>query len=344
MRSIIRSDVPLTSLNTFGIAARARRFVRIDTVDQLRALYASPVWTEGPRLVIGGGSNILFTQDFDGLVVHVATRGHEDLGDDGRVRLIAVAAGESWDGLVRTTLAAGWPGLENLALIPGSVGASPVQNIGAYGLELAERCAWVETFDARSGEITRLDAGACAFGYRDSIFKHDLREHAIITRVVFALPLRWAPRLTYAELADRLARQGIVDPDATQIADCVTAIRREKLPDPSVTGNAGSFFKNPLVDAATCEALRAREPTLVAHRQADGRFKLAAAWLIDRCGWRGRSVAGSSGRAAVHERHALVLVNRGGATGAEVLALADAIRADVLDRFGVALESEPLIV
>ena len=328
----------------FGIAARAKRFVHIDSVDALRELRDSAAWTDGRRLVVGGGSNLLFTRDFDGLVVHVATRGHESLGDDGRDRLIAVAAGESWDGFVRTSLAAGWPGLENLALIPGSVGAAPVQNIGAYGLELAERFAWLDALDADTGEMLRLDADACAFGYRDSVFKRAYRERAIITRVVFRLPLVWEPRVTYADLVESLRRRSIADPSATQIADLVTAIRREKLPDPAVVGNAGSFFKNPLVDAATCAALRAREPGLVAHPQADGRFKLAAAWLIDRCGWRGRSVAGSSGRAAVHERHALVLVNRGGANGAEVLALADAIRDSVGQRFGVALETEPLIV
>ena len=344
MPPTLQSDVLLTSFNTFGIAARAKRFVRIETLDALRRLRESTAWTDGRRLIVGGGSNILFTQDFDGLVVHMATQGHEDLGDDGRDRLVAVAAGMSWDGFVRTSLAAGWPGLENLALIPGSVGAAPVQNIGAYGLELAERFAWLETFDPESGAVDRLDASACAFGYRDSVFKHALRGRAIITRVVFRLPLRWEPRLTYKELVDRLAREAIVDPSALQIADCVTAIRREKLPDPAVVGNAGSFFKNPLVDAATCAALRAREPTMVAHAQPDGRYKLAAAWLIDRCGWRGRSVAGSSGRAAVHDRHALVLVNRGGANGGEVLALAEAIRADVQERFGVALEPEPLIV
>ena len=344
MRSIILSDVLLTPFNTFGIAARAKRFARIDTVEALLELRASPAWTEGRRLIVGGGSNVLFTQDFDGLVVHMATKGHADLGDDGTDRLVAVAAGESWDGFVRTSLAAGWPGLENLALIPGSVGAAPVQNIGAYGLELAERFAWLEALDPDTGVMTQLDADACAFGYRDSVFKHALKARAIITRVVFRLPLRWQPRLTYADLAQRLARQSAVDPSAAQIADSVTAIRREKLPDPAVAGNAGSFFKNPMVDAATCAALRAQEPSLVAHAQADGRSKLAAAWLIDRCGWRGRSVAGSSGRAAVHDRHALVLVNRGGASGAEVLALAEAIRADVLQRFGVALEPEPLVV
>lgn len=344
MPSNIQSDVLLTPYNTFGIAARAKRFARVESVDALRALCELPEWRDGRRLIVGGGSNVLFTKDFEGLVVHLATKGHEDLGDDGHDRLIAVAAGESWDGFVRTSLRAGWPGLENLALIPGSVGAAPVQNIGAYGLELAERFASLDALDPVSGASLRMDAEACAFGYRDSIFKNGLRDRAIITRVVFRLPLRWEPRLTYADLVERLARNAIVTPSADQIADLVTIIRREKLPDPAVVGNAGSFFKNPLVDAKTCATLREQAPGLVAHPQADGRFKLAAGWLIDRCGWRGRSLVGSSGRAAVHERHALVLVNRGGATGAEVLALADAIRESVAGRFDVNLEPEPLIV
>ncbi|MEO8938509.1 MAG: UDP-N-acetylmuramate dehydrogenase [Burkholderiaceae bacterium] len=344
MRSHIQDDVLLTSFNTFGIAARAKRFVRIESVDALRALREHAAWTDGRRLIVGGGSNIVFTRDFDGLVVHLATRGHEDLGPDGDHRLVAVEAGESWDGFVRTSIRAGWSGLENLALIPGSVGASPVQNIGAYGLELAERFAWLDALDPETGRMMRLDAHACAFGYRESVFKHALRDRAIITRVVFRLPLQWQPRVTYAELVDSLARDAIDDPSAAQIADAVTTIRRAKLPDPARVGNAGSFFKNPLVDAATWAALRADQPDAVAYPQADGRFKLAAAWLIERCGWRGRGIAGAGDRAAVHERHALVIVNRGGATGAEVLALADAIRDSVRQRFGVDLEPEPLIV
>ena len=341
MLSTIQDDVLLTPFNTFGIAARARRFVRVESTEALRELQQRPAWRDGPRLVVGGGSNIVFTQDFDGLVVQIASRGHAHLGDDGDGHLVAVEAGESWDGFVRASLRAGWPGLENLALIPGSVGAAPVQNIGAYGIELAERFAWLEALDVASGEVGRFDADDCAFGYRDSAFKHALRERTIITRVVFRLPLRWQPRTTYADLRERLALDA---PDATRIADAVSAIRRAKLPDPATLGNAGSFFKNPVVDAATVARLEALDPSLVAHRQADGRFKLAAAWLIERCGWRGRSLPGSTGRAAVHDRHALVLVNRGGATGPEVLALADAIREDVAERFGVVLEPEPLIV
>lgn len=343
MTPLLARDVSLAPFNTFGIDARARSFVSVDSVEALQAVCASAAWNDGPRLVLGGGSNILFTRDFDGLVVRIASRGLELLGDDGDHRLIAAEAGESWDGVVRATLAAGWPGLENLALIPGSVGASPVQNIGAYGVELAERFAWLDAMDVTSGEVRRIDAAACEFGYRDSVFKRALKDRVVITRVVFRLPKAWEPQTRYGDVHERLSHLGPHRRTATDVADVVTAIRREKLPDPAVCGNAGSFFKNPLVSAADAAELTAREPTVASYPQPDGRCKLAAAALIERCGWRGRALDGSSGRAAVHDRHALVLVNRGGATGAEVLALAEAIRESVETRFGVRLESEPSI-
>ena len=216
---------------------------------------------------------------------------------------------------MRASVANGWPGLENPALIPGSIGASPVQNIGAYGVELADRFAWLDAVDLDTGTVQRMTADDCAFGYRDSVFKRASKRSLVITRVVFRLPLRWQPSRDYADVRQRLDQDDIIDPTPQQIVDVVTAIRRAKLPDPAVTGNAGSFFKNPVVDAATWDALRAREPEVVGHRQPDGRVKLAAAWLIDRCGWRGRSLPEGNGAAAVHDRQALVLVNRGGARG-----------------------------
>jgi UDP-N-acetylmuramate dehydrogenase len=342
MRLDLQSDVSLARFNTFGIDVKARLFVRVESVAALHALRAQPLWNDGPRLVLGGGSNVLFTRDFDGLVIHIATGGHRHLGDDGEAHLVEVQAGESWDGFVRTSVANGWPGLENLALIPGSVGASPVQNIGAYGVELAERFAWLEALDLDTGETKWMSQDDCAFGYRDSVFKRSPKHSLVITRVIFRLPKRWQPSRDYGDVRMRLEREGIADPTPQQMVDVVTAIRREKLPDPAVIGNAGSFFKNPIVDAATWDALRAREPAIVGHSQADGRVKLAAAWLIDRCGWRGRSLPGS--RASVHDRQALVLVNRGGADGADIVALATAIRHSVQDRFGVDLEPEPLVL
>lgn len=340
----LQSDVSLAPFNTFGIAARARWFVRVGSVETLRELREESVWRGEPRLVLGGGSNLLFTGDFDGLVVHVASKGRAHLGDDGHSHLVAAEAGEEWDGFVRDTVRDGFPGLENLALIPGTVGASPVQNIGAYGVELAERFAWLETLDVETGVVSRLTRDDCAFAYRGSVFKHALRARSIITRVVFRLPIAWEPRLDYADLQRRVATMSTGRPTPGDIVDTVTAIRREKLPDPAAIGNAGSFFKNPVVSAEAYAAIRSAEPDAPGHRLADGRVKLSAAWLIDRCGWRGRSLAGSPGRAAVHERHALVLVNRGGATGVEVLALATAIRDSVQQRFAMVLEIEPSVV
>ena len=344
MALALQRDVSLEALNSFGIAARARFFARIETIEDLRALRERAEWNDRPRLILGGGSNLLFTGDFDGLVVHVALAGREYLGDDGAHHLVAACAGENWDAFVRHTLREGWPGLENLALIPGSVGAAPVQNIGAYGVELVERFAWLECFDLATGRIARMNADDCGFAYRDSAFKSELRERVVITRVVFGLPKRWEPRVGYGDVRAMLETRAIAEPTARDVADVVTAIRRAKLPDPAVTGNAGSFFKNPIVTAQGFDAIRAREPGAVGYPQDDGRVKLAAAWLIDRCGWRGRSLPGASGRAAVHDRQALVLVNRGGATGAEVLALASAIQEGVAERFGVTLEPEPVIV
>ena len=345
MTLTIERDVSLATLNTFGIAARARYLARIESVVDLRALLDRPEWREGPRLILGGGSNILFTRDFEGLVVHIALRGREDdLGEDGDHVLVAAAAGENWDAFVRHTLRQGRPGLENLALIPGSVGAAPVQNIGAYGVELAERFAYLDAFDLASGNVVRMNADECGFAYRDSVFKRELRERVVITRVAFRLPKCWEARVEYGDVAAMLAKRAIEHPTAIEVADIVTAIRRAKLPDPATLGNAGSFFKNPIVTLDVFDAIRACDAEAVGYPQADGRIKLAAAWLIERCGWRGRSLPDSNGRAAVHDRQALVLVNRGGATGAEVLALASAIADNVGERFGVRLEPEPVVV
>jgi UDP-N-acetylmuramate dehydrogenase len=234
----------------------------------------------------------------------------------------------------------GWPGLENLALIPGTVGAAPVQNIGAYGVELAERFESLDGVDLVTGRKVTLDARQCAFGYRDSVFKHALAGKTLITRVRFRLPKPWRPVLGYLELQKRVHDSGIDAPDPRTIVDWVCAIRRAKLPDPALIGNAGSFFKNPVVSAEQCRDIIGRDPSVVHYPMPDGSAKLAAGWLIDACGWKGKSI----GRAGVYERQALVLVNRGGAIGAEVVTLARAIQESVYGRFGIRLEPEPVIV
>lgn len=333
-------NVSLRELNTFGIDALAGSFVSVKTVSDLEAIAADPQLSALPRLVLGGGSNLLLTRDIDGLVLHMVNTGRTVVGEEGQHMIVRAQAGENWHDFVQWTLSQGLPGLENLSLIPGSVGAAPIQNIGAYGSELAEFFHSLTFFDFQTGQTRVLSREECLFGYRDSVFKHALRDRAVIVDVSFALPRQWQPNLRYAELSAELGARAVSDPTAQDIADAVIAIRRRKLPDPAEIGNAGSFFKNPVVSREQHAQLLARHPQLVSYPQADGSIKLAAGWLIDQCGWKGRSLDA----AGVHERQALVLVNRGGATGQAVLALAAKISDDVRARFGVSLEAEPVIV
>lgn len=333
-------DQPLASLNTFRIPALARRYLRVTDAGQLAAVRADPALNALPRLVLGGGSNMLFTGDVDGLVLHMTGLGREILGEqDGKV-LVRAQAGENWHAFVQYTLEQGLGGLENLSLIPGTVGAAPIQNVGAYGTETKDVFHSLTAFDMASGEVRSLDAAACRFAYRDSIFKHAEGRDLIVLDVTFALPKAWTPNLRYAELANAARDAGLDHPSAREVGQLVEAIRRRKLPDPAEIGNAGSFFKNPVVAAEHCARLLAQFPNLVHHPQPDGTEKLAAGWLIDQCGWKGRSM----GAAGVYPKQALVLVNLGGATGAEVVKLARAIQEDVKARYGVELEPEPVFV
>jgi len=340
MQFAMQFDYALEHLNTFGIAARARRYLAIERLDQLVATLADPALASLPRLILGGGSNLLFTRDFDGLVLRMANLGKAIVGHADGCTLVRAAAGENWHGFVQWTLQQGLGGMENLSLIPGTVGASPIQNIGAYGADIKDSLHALTVFDTASGATRTMSAADCRLAYRDSIFKHPDGAGLVIVDVTFALPDAWQPNTRYAELAQALQEAGFERPTAQQVSDTVVAIRRRKLPDPAVIGNAGSFFKNPVVSAAQCAALLARFPTLVHHAQPDGSEKLAAGWLIDQCCWKGRTL----GAAGVYPKQALVLVNNGGATGAEVVALADAIRADVMQRYGVLLEAEPVFI
>jgi UDP-N-acetylmuramate dehydrogenase len=328
----------LTELNTFGLPARAHRFVDVDDWQVLQAVRADEALAQLPRLVLGGGSNILLKGDFPGLVVHMVNRGTRVSGETAEVVLVTAAAGENWHEFVCWTLANDLPGLENLSLIPGSVGAAPIQNIGAYGVEVKDLFHSLRMFDMHTGQVFGLTREDCDFAYRDSIFKHALRDRAVILDVTFALPRAWQARLAYAELAAELKE--MAQPTPQQVADAVIAVRRRKLPDPAKVGNAGSFFKNPVVSAERRDALAAAFPGLPSYAQPDGSYKLAAGWLIDQCGWKGKSI----GPAGVYEKQALVLVNRGGATGSDILALARAIHEDVFKRYGVMLEPEPVLV
>jgi UDP-N-acetylmuramate dehydrogenase len=341
--ALLDTHYPLGRHNTFRFEAAARYAAHVRTPEDIPAALADPRVQGLPVLVLGGGSNVVLTRDFDGLVLLMEipgiTTGQATL--DGRdVHTVTAGGGESWHGLVAHTVANGLPGLENLALIPGTVGAAPIQNIGAYGIEIKDRFHSLRAYDRHAGEFVTLNAADCAFGYRDSLFKRAGANRFSITEVTFALPADWQPDTHYAELARELAAQNIATPTAQDIFDAVVTIRRRKLPDPAEIGNAGSFFKNPIVDAATRDALAERFPNLVGYVQPDGSYKLAAGWLIDQCGWKGRSL----GAAGVYEKQALVLVNRGGASGADVQRLAQAIQDDVQARYGVRLEPEPVFV
>ncbi|MDH4115609.1 MAG: UDP-N-acetylmuramate dehydrogenase [Burkholderiaceae bacterium] len=340
MESQIQCAVSLRSFNTFGVEARAAFFAAVRSVDQLRDVLMDARVRDLPRLVLGGGSNVLFTKDFDGLVVKIDIPGYARAGEDDGRHLVHVGAGEAWHATVDRLLGDGLPGVENLALIPGSVGAAPIQNIGAYGIELAERLHSVQVFEPASGSVSSLDVEACRFGYRDSIFKQRPADGRIVVGVTLALPTHWVPVVGYADVEHELKRRDVSHPSARDVFDAVVAIRSRKLPDPQQVGNAGSFFKNPVVSRARRQELVDRFPSIVNYDIGGGRDKLAAGWLIEACGLKGAV----RGRAGVYPRQALVLVNLGGATGAEILALAREVQDAVRARFGVELEPEPTVL
>ena len=336
----IESGVSLKPYNTFGLPAVAHTLVRISSDADVRKVVDDAVLGRAPKFVLGGGSNIILTRDMPQVVLKVEVRGMRLVEERADAWIVEAGAGEDWHGFVAWTLAQGWPGLENLALIPGTVGAAPVQNIGAYGLELQDRFESLDAVDLVTGRSVGLQSQICAFGYRDSVFKHSLAGRTVITRVRFRLPRPWKPVLGYLDIDRKMHDTGIHQPSAQQLFDWVCAIRRAKLPDPALIGNAGSFFKNPLVTPEQCRDIIGRDPTVVHYPLPDGSIKLAAGWMIDACGWKGKTV----GQAGVYEKQALVLVNRGGAIGSEVMTLARAIQESVYGRFGIRLEHEPVVV
>ena len=334
----LTENAPLAARNTLRVNARARLLAELRDASKLPELLDFPAVRHAPLLVLGEGSNLLLAGDFDGTVLAMETRGVQ-VEQDGDLARIAVAAGERWDDFVRWSLGQGYAGLENLILIPGTVGAAPIQNIGAYGTEVAEFIESVEAWDTRERRVARLDRATCAFGYRDSLFKREPGRH-IVTAVRFALPRSHALRLDYAGIREELARMGVAKPAPFHVAEAVVHLRTRKLPDPAVIGNAGSFFKNPVVDAAQADTLKREHPELPAWPQPDGRSKLSAAWLIEAAGLKGRR----EGDAGISNRHALVLVNHGHASGGELWAFAQQAIAAVQAKFGVRLEPEPVVV
>ena len=336
----VLAGAELRTRNTFGVEAHAPVLLEVDDVEQLPEALSAHVPPDVPVMVLGGGSNLLLAGDPVVPLLSLRDQRMAILAQDDTSARVRAAAGANWHSFVSWTLDQDCYGLENLALIPGTVGAAPIQNIGAYGAEVGEFIHAVEAYEPASGRVHRFDNAGCRFGYRDSLFKH-APDRFLVTAVEFTLSRVATPRVAYAGIREELADMGINTPSPRQVADAVIRLRSRKLPDPAVIGNAGSFFKNPIVDAGTAAALSAEHPALPVFPAGDGqRRKLSAAWLIDACGWKGWR----DGDAGVSERHALVLVNHGHATGLQLLALARRISTSVEQRFGVPLEPEPRIV
>jgi len=329
----------LQKFNTLAVPSLAQYFVSVKTDDELREALAFARTENLPLLLLGGGSNIVLRADFPGLVVQIKSQGREVVDENEEFVWLKVAAGENWHQLVVFSLDNALYGLENLSLIPGSVGAAPIQNIGAYGVEIKELVAELSALNIRSGLSVTFTNESCQFGYRDSIFKQSLKDQYVITSVTFRLRKQPHLNLTYPALRAALANTLEEDITPQQVSAAVIDIRQTKLPDPAVIPNVGSFFKNPVINQQQFDALKAENPTIVSYPAAANQVKLAAGWLIDQAGWKGREVGG----AAVHEQQALVLTNPRKSSGQAVLALADLIKQSVFEQFGVMLEMEPRI-
>lgn len=325
----------LLPYNTFGMDVKASRFVEYASVEELRGLWNAEREAVARALHIGGGSNLLFTSDYEGLILHSAIKGYTVVKETEEEVEVRVGAGEVWDDFVAYTVANGWYGAENLSLIPGEVGASAVQNIGAYGVEAKDLIVSVDTFGLETGEERRFMREECRYAYRESVFKQELKGKYAVTFVTYRLKKHPVFHLEYGNIRAELEKQGC-QVDLENVRRIIIAIRQAKLPDPKVLGNAGSFFMNPVVPKMQFEALLAQYPDMPHYPVDDAHVKIPAGWMIDRCGWKGKRV----GHAGVHEKQALVLVNCGGATGKEVMHLAEEIVASVRERFGVTIRPE----
>jgi UDP-N-acetylmuramate dehydrogenase len=335
----IQEYVDISAFNTMGVSAKVRYFVSVKSVEELKEVLADSRVQELPKFMLGGGSNVLFLSDFEGAVIHMNIKGKEVVAESNETILLKIGAGENWHELVLYCVEQGWGGVENLSLIPGSVGAAPIQNIGAYGVELEEVFESLEAVEIQSGAVKTFTKEQCHFGYRDSVFKNDLKGKYVIASVT--LGLQKAPRvdISYQALSEKLAQEGIDQPDIKDISKAVIEIRQSKLPDPAEIGNTGSFFKNPVLSAPKFEELQKKHPD-IPHYPVGEAVKVPAAWLIDQCGWKGKRF----GDAGVHEMQALVIVNYGNATGSEIWGLAQKVQESVKERFGVALTPEVNIV
>lgn len=333
-------NVSLKPYNTFGIDVSAKYFSTFNNIEQLQAILENNDLNSLPRLILGGGSNMLFTKNFEGIVLRNRIPGIEVVNEDSAYWFVKSGAGVLWHDLVLWCIDRGYQGIENLSLIPGTAGAAPIQNIGAYGVELKDTFYQLEAIDLTTGKLIVYDKEACDFGYRQSVFKSELKGRFIITSIILALRKQPQYNVSYGAITQELSKMGVESPDAKSISQAVVKIRQSKLPDPAKIGNAGSFFKNPEVSASQYELLHKSFPDMVSYPLPDGNYKLAAGWLIEQCGWKGK-VVGNTGS---HKDQALVLVNYGNATGNEIRDLAYQILDSVKQRFGVAIEPEVNII
>lgn len=332
-------DFNLKEHNTFGIDVKCRRFIEFESVEELLQIVNSLTDADKPLMVLGGGSNMLFTADYEGTVLHSAIKGHVAVQTDEGI-MLRCGSGEVWDDIVSLCVSNRMYGAENLSLIPGDVGASAVQNIGAYGAEAKDIILKVEAVDLQTGKMCEFTNEECEYAYRKSKFKGEWRNRFVITYVTYKLSEVFCPCLDYGNIRAELEKRNIKVPTAEQLRNVIIDIRNEKLPDPKVEGNAGSFFMNPVVPKAKYEELVARLGNVPHYSVDDNNEKIPAGWMIDQCGWKGKSL----GKAGVHSRQALVLVNRGGAEGKDIVALCDAIKRDVKDKFGIDIVPEVNII
>lgn len=338
--SLVKANVDLKPYNTLNIAARARYFVSIKTVPQLKKILRHPK-TDGLKImVLGGGSNVLFADDFDGLVLHMEIEGREVIKETDQNVWLKIGAGENWHETVRYCVKKKWGGIENLSLIPGTVGAAPIQNIGAYGVELQDVFEWLEAIDIEGREVRRYEKEHCEFGYRDSIFKGELKGVVIVTNVVLKLSKNPELNTSYGAIRSEIEQRGIVNPTISDISDIVIDIRNSKLPNPETLGNAGSFFKNPVVSDDVYQQIKEEYPQAPGYEMGNRQIKVPAGWLIEEAGWKGKVV----GNTGTYKQQALVIVNHGGATGSEILTLAKHINKSVKEKFGIALVPEVNII
>ena len=333
---IVQKDVQLKPFNTFGIEATAKYFIEVSSIDQLQGILQSPDYQSTERLILGGGSNMLLTKNFDGLVIKIAIKGFEVVNENDNNIWIKAGAGIVWHDLVMQCVNQNYAGMENLSLIPGTVGAAPMQNIGAYGIEIKEVFEELQALEIATGEIKTFDKAMCNFGYRESIFKHEAKGKYIILNVTFKLNKRPTFHIEYGAIKDTLAEMNISEMSIKSISDAVIHIRQSKLPNPAEIGNAGSFFKNPEILKSQFEDLKAQFPTIPSYPVSETTTKVPAGWLIEQAGWKGQRF----GNIGVHAKQALVLVNYGGGKGQEIKELSQKIQASVKEKFGIQLSAE----